>query len=75
MRLSMPRTISRHSMESLISAMRNQFLRAESQKKRKESDEQAQSAESSETSDEEAQDTDASEDTETKTKTEENPEE
>ena len=42
---------------------------------KEESDEQAQSAESSETSDEEAQDTDASEDTETKTKTEENPEE
>ena len=42
---------------------------------KEESDEQAQAAESSETSDEEAQDTDASEDTETKTKTEENPEE
>ena len=42
---------------------------------KEESDEQAQAAESAETSDEEAQDTDASEDTETKTKTEENPEE
>lgn len=42
---------------------------------KEESDEQAQAAESSETSDETAQDTDASEDTETKTKTEENPEE
>lgn len=42
---------------------------------KEESDEQAQAAESSETSDEAAQDTDASEDTETKTKTEENPEE
>lgn len=42
---------------------------------KEESDEQAQAAESSETSDEAAQDTDASDDTETKTKTEENPEE
>ena len=50
-------------------------LESEEPEEKEESDEQAQAAESSETSDEEAQDTDASEDTETKTKTEENPEE